>query len=104
MVPFREQHPSYQRRIRLWKRLGEIREQMGALGRAVEALWRRARALAIVASGEVAHAKENTTLWFTAAVEEAERWACELGLAGGRSGAEQGGRDEIREQMERGAG
>ena len=32
MVPFRERQPSYQRRWRLGRRLGEIREQMSAHG------------------------------------------------------------------------
>lgn len=32
VVPFRERQPSYQRRWRLGRRLGEIREQMSTLG------------------------------------------------------------------------
>jgi hypothetical protein len=32
VVPFRERQPSYQRRWRLGRRLGEIREEMSALG------------------------------------------------------------------------
>jgi hypothetical protein len=32
VVPFRQQQPEYQARWRWWRRLGEIREQIGGLG------------------------------------------------------------------------
>ena len=63
VVPFRRAQPDYQSRWRWWRRLREIREQTGLLGRAVlsslQALMSRAgqlagRALGIVQTGVLA--------------------------------------------------
>ena len=78
VVPFRRQHPSYQRRHRLRRQLGEIREKIGALGRAAADLWERTKVLASAAEKEAAHSKESATLWLGKALAEAQQWAREL--------------------------